>query len=119
MPLPIRLTRANDTPVLAQLLPLAGQARDLFSMARTLLLLSPVGPARAVGTAALHAVFDLTSGEARVARLLATGMAAKPIAAALCISENAVRFHIKAILSKNGFKRQAEFVAAAATISVL
>lgn len=118
MPSPMRLTRAHDTPVLAQLIPIAGQARDLFGTNRTLLLLSPLGRVRPRETALLRAAFDLTPGEARVARLLATGMAARPIAAALAISENAVRFHIKAILSKNGFRRQAQFVAAAAAISV-
>lgn len=111
---PMRLTRADDTPVLAHLVPIAGQAQDVFGAARTLLLLSPVGPGKAIQTDVLRIAFDLTPGELRVARLLATGVATKRIAAALDITENAVRFHIKAILSKNGFRRQAEFVAAAA-----
>lgn len=117
MPAPLRLARANDTPVLAQLAPIVGQAQDVFGSANTLLLLSPVGQPVPVRAELLRAAFDLTPGEARVARLLTTGMGVKSIATTLAISESGVRFHIKAILSKNGFRRQAAFVAAAVAVN--
>ena len=52
----------------------------------------------------------------RVARLLANGDNAANVAASLSLSIETVRSHVKAVLAKSGLSRQAEFVAAVASL---
>lgn len=87
---------------------LVGQTQDLFGRARALLILSPA-PGEDV-PARLQSMFDLTTTEARVAMLLLAGRDVGAIAAALSISREAVRFHLKSILPKADVGRQADFV---------
>jgi len=54
--------------------------------------------------------FDLSRAEARVADVAHRGMSIHDMADALCLSENTVKSHLKAIYAKTGVSRQAEFV---------
>ena len=60
----------------------------------------------------LHALFECTDTEARIAVHLMQGHDARTIAELERLSLHTVRQHIKSLLSKNGFHRQVELVAA-------
>jgi len=55
-------------------------------------------------------LFDLTPAEAAVARRLASGLSLEEVAAALDISRNTARAHLRSIFSKSGISRQTELV---------
>jgi DNA-binding CsgD family transcriptional regulator len=57
---------------------------------------------------ALVQTFGLTSTEARVARLVATGQGLDAAAHELGVSRNTVRTHLARVFGKTGTKRQAE-----------
>ena len=59
---------------------------------------------------ALRGAFGLTVTEARVARLLATGMRPEQVAAELGIRVQTVKTHLRAIFEKTGTSRQSELV---------
>ncbi|MBW2243976.1 MAG: helix-turn-helix transcriptional regulator [Deltaproteobacteria bacterium] len=67
----------------------------------------PGTPASAV---LLQDVFGLTQAEARVAALIAQGMALPDAALALNVSRNTIRTHLRAIYAKCGVDRQAALV---------
>ena len=54
---------------------------------------------------------DFTDKELRVVRLLATGHKYSEIAQIMGVTENTVKFHIKALLQKTGFKNTLQRVA--------
>ena len=54
---------------------------------------------------------DFTDKELRVVRLLATGHKYSEIAQIMGVTENTVKFHIKALLQKTGFKNTLQLVA--------
>jgi len=60
----------------------------------------------------LRALFNCTETESRVAVKLMHGQDARAIAEGEGITLNTARQHIKSLLTKNGFRRQAELVAA-------
>jgi DNA-binding NarL/FixJ family response regulator len=59
----------------------------------------------------IRSLFDLTPAEARVARGLAAGQTVQGLAAESGTSANTVRSHVKVVLSKTGYSRQADVVA--------
>lgn len=61
----------------------------------------------------------LTSREREVLRLLSEGLANKSIAARLGISENTVKFHVNAIMSKLGAQSRTEAVVRAARLGLI
>ena len=113
---PIRIEDGEGLPWIGQLAPVIGRARDIFANASALLVLTPAYSSPCSVRRTLVTAFGLTPAEAGVAELLATGLSAKDIAEHLCLSRNAVRFHIKSILPKANVQRQAAFVAAAANL---
>lgn len=67
---------------------------------------------RGVDENRLRALFDCTVAEARTAALLMWGQSAEQIAETEALSIHTVRQYIKNLLSKNGYRRQTELVAA-------
>jgi len=59
---------------------------------------------------AMWNLFELSRAEARVASVALRGVSIHEIADTLCLSENTVKSHLKAIYGKLGVGRQAEFV---------
>lgn len=100
----------ESPPLVAHLIPLRGDARDIFSGASSLLYLTPLASARAPDLKLLELLFDLTPAEARIASLLVEGRAVGEIAVAQRVTQNAVRMHLKAIFAKTGVSRQAQLV---------
>lgn len=112
---PLRLTAADGSVALASAMPLCGAARQLGD-GRAIVTLTAISQTVGVDAAVLATAFDLTPAEARVAHHLTRGLDAPEIAEACSLSVGAVRFHLKAILPKAGVRRQAAFVALAASL---
>jgi DNA-binding CsgD family transcriptional regulator len=118
---PVRLTPLDascepEGAILAEAMPLFGAARDLFGEGQAILTLSPIARAQPPDQVNLQVAFGLTPAEAQVAHALCAGLDVPAIAKRLGVTAGAVRFHLKAILPKAGVKRQAAFVAAAASL---
>lgn len=105
------LRLADEIFRVLHMVPVRGDARDVFTNIAAFLIL--VDPARrsAPGTGLLQSLFDLSPAEARVADALATGSTLKEIATNAAISLETVRVHLKAIFGKAGVNRQVDLVA--------
>lgn len=112
---PLRLTAPDGSIALASAMPLCGAARQ-FGDGRAIVTLSAITQTIGVDAGVLATAFDLTPAEARVAHQLSRGLEVAEIAEACDLSLGAVRFHLKAILPKAGVRRQAAFVALAASL---
>jgi DNA-binding CsgD family transcriptional regulator/PAS domain-containing protein len=93
------------------LLPLRGQARDLFSGAASIALIADVRRRAAPNSDLLQALFELTPAEARVARGLTDGLTLEDVAAASSVSISTVRSQLKSVYQKTLTRRQSELVA--------
>jgi len=97
--------------LVAHVIPIRGDARDVFGRAIGVLVLTPVAAPRAPTVDLVQSLFDMTPAEARVARSLATGATIEEIATGGSVSRNTVRTHVRGVLEKTGCRRQAEVVA--------
>lgn len=107
--IPVPATETNS-PVVVHLHPVRRQARDIFSRASALMLLTPVTTAVVPTASVIQGLFDLTPAEARVARGLASGLSVAAIAASHGTTVTTVRNQIRSVFSKTGIRRQAELV---------
>ncbi|UWU78705.1 helix-turn-helix transcriptional regulator [Bradyrhizobium huanghuaihaiense] len=101
----VRRTSDLDRVVL-HLVPMPGEARDLFDGAVGLLVATPVTASQAPSLALIRGLFDLTPSEARVARGIAQGQTIGDIAAHHGLSRETIRTQIKAVLAKTGTRNQ-------------
>lgn len=108
--IPIPATIENPAAVL-HVLPLPGEAGDVFSGARRLLLVTRLDRPAAPEAELLTGLFDLTASEARVARAISEGRSVDEVAAALGFSRETVRFYLKGVFAKTGVSRQVDLVA--------
>lgn len=108
----------NETapPAVVHLVPVRGNARDIFLSAAYFLIVTPVDRSRVPTAETIQGLFDLTPAEARVARALAAGSDVAATAEQLSVGVETVRSHVKAILSKSGMPRQTDLVAAIASV---
>jgi DNA-binding CsgD family transcriptional regulator/PAS domain-containing protein len=95
----------------AHLVPIRGDARDIFVRCAGVLALTPVTLPHAAPIELVQSLFDLTPAEARVARRLGAGETVDEIAVALGLSSITVRNQLRGVLRKTGCRRQAEVVA--------
>jgi DNA-binding CsgD family transcriptional regulator len=107
---PVRDTDSASVSV-AHLIPIRRSARDVFALCSVILILTPVALPDGPPVALIRSLFDLTAAEARVARALAAGQTVEAIAATRGVSLNTIRTHVRGVLEKTGFNRQAEVVA--------
>lgn len=105
--IPLAATETDGAMVL-HVLPVRRNARDIFSRSMAVLMASPVGGAGLPDIGVLSGLFDLTPGEARVARELATGASVEMVAGTLNLSIETVRSYLKRIFMKTGTRRQPE-----------
>ncbi|MHA3790079.1 helix-turn-helix transcriptional regulator [Sphingomonas sp. YL-JM2C] len=94
--------------VAMHLLPVRGSAKDIFSSAAALLVLSDAADGRLPQHDLLQALFDLTPSEARIAREIAQGSGVTAVATAAGLSRETVRSHLKTIFEKTNTRRQSE-----------
>jgi DNA-binding CsgD family transcriptional regulator len=96
-----------ETAVL-HLIPVRGAGRDVFAGSLTLVVLTAMSPHALPSADLLHALFDLTPAEARLARGLATGQTLSELAHSSAVSRETLRTHLKAVLAKTGMSRQTD-----------
>jgi DNA-binding CsgD family transcriptional regulator len=107
--IPIAAT-TDRLPMVLHLIPVRGSARDIFSQATVILVVTPVDRAVVPTAEVLQGLFDLTPAEARVARGIAQAETLDALAAATGVNRETVRTQLKAVLSKTGVPRQQELV---------
>jgi DNA-binding CsgD family transcriptional regulator len=100
----------DHRPCIVHLVPIKRQARDIFSGAIFLLIVTPLAAPQAPSSDILHGLFDLSPAEARTARGLVEGKSVDEIALANGLSRETIRTQIKSVLSKTGMRRQSELV---------
>jgi DNA-binding CsgD family transcriptional regulator len=98
----------TEAAMVLHVLPVRRNARDIFARSMAVLMASPVGGAGLPDLGVLSGLFDLTPGEARVARELASGASVEIVAGALNLSIETVRSYLKRIFLKTGTRRQPE-----------
>lgn len=110
--IPLRSSRDGEPPAVAHLIPVRRSAHDVFLGAAALLVLTPASRRHGADADLLRGLFDLTPAEARVAHLLCDGGRSVPaVAAALGISYETARKHLRSVFDKTGTGRQSELVA--------
>ncbi|HJU20216.1 MAG TPA: helix-turn-helix transcriptional regulator [Stellaceae bacterium] len=108
---PIVVRRDGKPSLLILLLPIAAAARSPFLGTRALLLLSELQTKSGPEPALVARAFGLTPAEARLAALLATGMAPEAAAQRLGITREIARTQLKAAFAKTETHRQSELAA--------
>lgn len=107
--IPIR--SAGEAPAVLHIVPVRGDARDLFARSAGFVLLADPADRSLPDADLLRALFDLTPAEARVARSIAEGPGVKGVARESGLSVETVRSHLKAVFQKTGTRRQSELSA--------
>jgi DNA-binding CsgD family transcriptional regulator len=107
--IPIAAT-ADRVPMVLHVVPVRGDARDIFTQATALLVVTPVDRAAVPTAEVLQGLFDLTPAEARVARGIGQTVTIDALANATGVNRETVRSQLKAVLSKTGLSRQQELV---------
>jgi DNA-binding CsgD family transcriptional regulator len=110
-PCSIPIPATDDLPpCVAHLLPVRRQARDIFTGASSLMVITSLTNPKAPPAHVLNGLFDLSPAEARIARSLVEGQSIKDIANASGLSRETIRTQLKSVLAKTGTRRQAELV---------
>lgn len=115
--IPVPPARAHPAAVL-HLLPMRGGARDIFSGADYMAVVS-MASGKAASLPLLSALFDLTPAEARLAEQLLAGEAIDGIAVSRGVSITTIRSQLRSIFAKTGTSRQAQLVALLASLRTL
>jgi len=101
-----------ESPALVlHLLPVKRNARDIFSRSTTILIATPVGEVGPPDLRVICGLFDLTAGEARVAREIAVGTSVEDVSKKTGLTVQTVRTYLKIIYSKTGTSRQSQLTA--------
>jgi DNA-binding CsgD family transcriptional regulator len=108
---PIIIRRKVLPPVIVQVLPVDGAARSPFLGARAILVLNDLAREQRPELVLLKQLFDFTAAEARLARLIASGVSPEQAAETIGVVRETVRNQLKSIFAKTGTHRQSELVA--------
>lgn len=100
----------DEPPLVVHLVPLRGGARDVADSDGVLVMIANASNASMPDADVLRLLFDLTPAEARIVRLLIDGQTLAAAAAALTISINTARVHLRSVFSKTGVSRQVDLV---------
>ena len=92
---------------MSHLIPVRRDARDVFSGSAALLVATPL-QSHARSQDLLHALFDLTPAEARLAALVGSGLAPRDAAVKLGVTEETARTTLKRVFAKVGVSRQSQ-----------
>lgn len=96
--------------LIVHLLPVRGQANDIFSGGHVLMVVSTITRKAAPRPELLHGLFDLTPAEARLTCELVDGGTLPAIAARVGLSPHTLRAQLRAIMAKTGTHRQTELM---------
>lgn len=100
----------DRVPMVLHVIPVRGAARDIFTQAVAILLVTPVDRAAVPTAELLQGLFDLTPAEARVARGIGQAQTIDELADVTGVTRETVRSQLKAVLSKTGCARQQELI---------
>jgi DNA-binding CsgD family transcriptional regulator len=103
--IPMPATEQTDAMVI-HVLPVRRAAHDMFSMASSIIIATPVDKAASPSAELLQGLFDLTPAEARVARGIAEAMTVEEIAGRQNVGVETVKSQLKKIFAKTGTTRQ-------------
>jgi DNA-binding CsgD family transcriptional regulator len=107
---PIVVRRAAMPAIVIRVLPVDGAARTPFLGARVILVLNDLARKPHHELELLTRTFNLTTAEARLAGLIASGASLAEAAITLGIARETVRNQVKAIFLKTDTHRQSELV---------
>jgi DNA-binding CsgD family transcriptional regulator len=107
--IPVAATPGH-VPMVLHVIPVRGSARDIFTQASSLLVVTPVDRATVPTAEVLQGLFDLTPAEARIARGIGQAETVDTLAEATGVHRETVRSQLTAVLSKTGHSRQQELV---------
>lgn len=99
----------GGAPIALHLVPIAGDARDIFEMSSGMAILSAAENGLLPNADLLQSLFDLTPAEARVARAIGGARSVQEIAIEQGVGIETVRTHLKRAMGKTGKSRQTEF----------
>ena len=114
---PVVLPRRDGRPILAYPSRLSGVAADCFSPCQAVVVLVDLEAKLDLAESDLKTAFDLTTAEARLARLLLSGETVETASNQLGIAYETSRRHLKSIFHKTGTGRQGQLVALLARLS--
>ena len=109
--IPLRPQEEGTQPSVLHVVPVCGDARDIFTDIAALLVVAMVSAPQMPDGNLLQSLFDLTPAEARVASSIAGGATVAEAAAVLGLSRETIRTQLKGVFTKTGFRRQGELVA--------
>lgn len=98
-------------PVVMHLIPVTGNARDLFGGGLGVLTITHFTRPAVLDAALVQSLFDLTPTEARVAGGLAEGLTLDQIAERHKVKLSTVRSQVSSVFAKTGANRQSQIVA--------
>ncbi len=99
---------ATGEPMLVHLLPVRGQAHDIFAGGHVLMVAASLRRRNAPSPELLDGLFDLTRAEARLVCEMARGGTLPEIAERLGLSRHTLRAQFRSIATKTGVRRQTE-----------
>jgi len=111
--------RDGRPPLVVDVIPIFRQARDLFSEARHLLLVTPVRRPQTPSASLLQGLFALTFAEADSALRLFAGATVAEVAAHGGVEEDTIRKRLRSIFAKTGASRQSDLIALLSTVSAV
>jgi DNA-binding CsgD family transcriptional regulator len=101
---------STTPPRALHVIPVMGEAGDLFFRALAVLVITRRRPAAAASGALLEQLYDLSHAEARVALAVTAGSSLRKIASSSRTSIHTVRNQMKAVLEKTGAEGQTDLV---------
>ena len=105
----IPIAASDDRPpMIIHLIPVAGNAQDIFVNSTVILLVTPVVRQKVPTATVLQGLFDLTPAEANVARGVGEALSVGEIAILQGLTRDTIRSHLKSVLAKTGLHRQAQ-----------
>jgi DNA-binding CsgD family transcriptional regulator len=107
--IPLKARKAHPASII-HVVPVRGAARDIFSAASCILVVTPVTHSGVPAADLIQGLFDLTPAEARIAQKIAEGQTLADAAAGAGISAGTARKQLKCVFAKTGVTRQAELV---------
>lgn len=115
--IPLRSSQAPDLARVLHVLPVRGEAHDLFLDASAVLIL--VDPHRQVRVPVglMRTLFDLTPAESKLASRLAGGASLQQVADETGVSVNTLRWQLKSVFAKTGSGSQAELARLLVSVS--
>ncbi len=111
--------REGAAKLVAHVIPVCGQTRDIFASCSAVLILTPVTSTCMPSVDLVQSLFDLTPAEARVARSIAHGDTVEDIASTHSVSVHTVRAQMRGVMEKTGCSRQVEVANLLSGISVI